>query len=283
MEKHEFDAWKTIELISDPIKVEQSRLFASDNDGYSKIYPRSNEDLNYIFRNFDVRDKNVLTVLSSSDQVFASYYLGAKNVDAFDINCLTEYYYYLRKWLIEYREEYYPDFGKIIFDSSWISSLLKLVSCSSAKEERAYKYWSLYVLGVADLDGASVFNYSHCKYNKVIDDLSVMKELLRDRELNFTREDIGGKIKKDKKYQVIIISNILEYITFDMERLGRVRDNLFDILEDDGQIIASHFMDCNTAPTELEVFSKKFKFNDFQDSSIAKNSYSAGGYCYTKK
>ena len=58
----------------------------------------------------DIRDKNVMTVLASSDQLFTFNSLGAKEVDAFDHNILTIYYYYLRKWSIKYNDQLYPEF-----------------------------------------------------------------------------------------------------------------------------------------------------------------------------
>ena len=68
---------------------------------FRRIYVSSNEQLDAVFRGFDFKDKDVLSVLGSSDHVFSEYYLGAKSVTAFDINELTKYYYYLRKWLLE--------------------------------------------------------------------------------------------------------------------------------------------------------------------------------------
>lgn len=280
MEKYEHDVKKTIELLNDLNKLNRSSLFASDSDGYAEIYAKSNEDLKSLFKNFSVKDKNVLSVLASGDQVFAAYYLGAKSVDTFDLNYLTEYYYYLRKWLMEYKGELYPDLDRVMEDSTWISELLELVNCFGVKEEMAYKYWSLYTEQAVGRIGASIFKFSWVEYDNVVNDVLQMRELLRNKELNFTQENISETIDKSKKYDVIILSNILEYFSFDIGRLKRVRDNLFDILEDDGQIVASHLMDYNTAPSEVEVFSSKFEHREFLPGN---SNFFSGGYCYTKK
>ena len=70
---------------------------------FKRIYTTSNEQLDAVFRGFDLKDKDILSVLGSSDHVFSEYYLGAKSVTAFDVNELTKYYYYLRKWSLIYR------------------------------------------------------------------------------------------------------------------------------------------------------------------------------------
>ncbi len=51
-------------------------------ENYSKIYYRSNEDLEKLFQNFSVKDKDVYTVLASSDQYLYAKYLGTKSVDS---------------------------------------------------------------------------------------------------------------------------------------------------------------------------------------------------------
>lgn len=280
VEKYEYDVLKTMELLNDLGKLKRSSLFNSDNEGYAEIYTKSNENLKDLFKYFSVKDKNVLSVLASSDHVFTAYYLGAKSVDTFDLNYLTEYYYYLRKWLIEYKGEFHPDIDRVMEDSSWIKELLVLVNYLGAKEEIAYKYWSLYTEQMVGKTGASIFKFSCGKYETVVDDVLKMRNLLRNKELHFIQENISETIDKSKKYDVIILSNILEYFSYDIGRLERVRDNLFDILEDDGQIIASHLMDCCTAPSEVEVFSSKFKHRDFLPEN---SNFFTGGYCYTKK
>ena len=60
-----------------------------------KMYKGTNENLTKIFRRYDFKDKDVLSVLSSSDQMMSSYYLGASNVDTFDRNFTPYLFFYL--------------------------------------------------------------------------------------------------------------------------------------------------------------------------------------------
>ena len=50
----------------------------------------------------------MLSVLASSDQVLSCYYCKAKSIDTFDKVLLTLFYYYLRKWVILYQNQFYP-------------------------------------------------------------------------------------------------------------------------------------------------------------------------------
>lgn len=64
---------------------------------FQQVYSFSNENLVSALQNFNVRDQECLCVQASSDQVLDLYALGAKSIDTFDINPLTEPYFYLKK------------------------------------------------------------------------------------------------------------------------------------------------------------------------------------------
>jgi len=77
--------------------------------GCNQIYKNTNERLKDIYEQFDFSQKDVFSVLSSSDQVFSAYYFGANNVDTFDNNWTTYYYFYLKKWYLMYYHEHIID------------------------------------------------------------------------------------------------------------------------------------------------------------------------------
>ena len=60
--------------------------FGKEIPGYGRVYYRTNEDLDTIYRDLDFHKKKVLSVLASGDQVFTARYLGAEQVDSFDKN-----------------------------------------------------------------------------------------------------------------------------------------------------------------------------------------------------
>lgn len=82
--------------------------FHSKKDRYHDlVFYNSNENLRKLFSGIDLKDKEILSVLASSDQLFYFYDNGTKLVDTFDKNKLTFYYFYLRKWFIQYKNKYY--------------------------------------------------------------------------------------------------------------------------------------------------------------------------------
>ena len=58
---------------------------------YNLVYRNSNENLGEYFKHFPIKNGNVLTILSSGDQVLQSVYCGAKNIYTFDYNPLAIY------------------------------------------------------------------------------------------------------------------------------------------------------------------------------------------------
>ena len=68
-----------------------------NKDLFDFIYPFCNENIKELLSYFSLRDKDCLSVLASTDQVFDMYLKGAKSITTFDINNLTKYYYKLKK------------------------------------------------------------------------------------------------------------------------------------------------------------------------------------------
>ena len=105
--------------------VSRMITFGKKVDGYGQIFYQTNEDLIDPYLDVDFKDKKVLSVLGSGDQIFTSRYLEAETTDAFDFNRLSIYYFYLRLWSLQYRNQLYP---KILDgDNTWLLSLLQMV------------------------------------------------------------------------------------------------------------------------------------------------------------
>lgn len=78
------------------IFVEQKNPFNSNGP----VYAFTNEALNQYMKNYDFEGKSVLASLGSGDFALNSYLLGASEVETFDINQFTYYFYQLKKALI---------------------------------------------------------------------------------------------------------------------------------------------------------------------------------------
>lgn len=68
---------------------------ANKNQFY-KLYPFATENIKGYINEFELKNKNLLTVGSSGDQVFNALYLDCHNVTLFDINAFSKYYFFLK-------------------------------------------------------------------------------------------------------------------------------------------------------------------------------------------
>ena len=248
-------------------------------DNYSKIYFASNEKLDKIFSNVDIKDKNVLTVLGSGDQAFHLYNRGARHVDVFDKNKLTLFYYYLRRWVIQYLNAFYPETN---LRNIYIKKLLKKVEPRTIEELDAYNYWSEYINFFEAFNTEKLllksFNYS----SNEISDLSIIKRKIEEDDFSFYDFDISGDISLDRKYDIIYKSNVSDHISKEKAIFEKYRDNLYDLLEDDGVIVSSNVVFKEPSNIERVVFSEKFDFQMFPGYIHSLND-PPRGYVYKKK
>lgn len=248
---------------------------------YNSIYFHSNEHLKDIFDQIDVKGKNCLSVLGSGDQAFYMFDRDAESVDLFDINKLAIYYYYLRVWAIKYLDRFYPD---NYIDKDFVLNLLRYVKVSNKLEKFAYDYWMKYAYGFENykkdiLEG--LFIIGNNPYLNKLDDLSRVKSRLNDC-INFFNMDLSDEIiPREKKYDIIYTSNIIDYL-HSLYRISVYRHNLFDLLNDDGMIVVTHVTNSYRKGEEALLFDRYFDVKEL-DKVYHDYEYKCPGYVYTKK
>ncbi|MBR1937300.1 MAG: hypothetical protein IJ842_06395 [Bacilli bacterium] len=251
-------------------------------------YYKSNENLKDLFNSFSVLDKDVLSVLSSSDHLLYSYYYGASNVDSFDINEFTKYYFYMRKWGLLYNNDYYPKKSLFTSYNKYFEKLLDKVDTIYDKEFEARDFWYLYLDRLKKSGNKMILNDYVYPYDNVIRDTNRLTSILKDKELTFYNVNMCDDVSSiRKKYDVIIMSNILEYYSIDHKSLVGFRDNLYGLLKDDGKVICSNLIKCNDdfdKIIERKVFNELFEYKNLNESySYYTDSYTPVGYQYIKK
>ena len=173
--------------------LQKALLEDKKSKAYNTIYFKANEHVNEILSNFDIRNKNVLTVLGSGDQTFHFLNKGAKNVDTFDINGITIYYYYLRVWAIKYLNKYYLN---DLDEFNW-NELKRKIETSSLEEHQAVRFWDLF--------------FKKLKYHQIFEkDLTICENEIKDlseliKRLNCSKQDFYNIDISQKKYQIIAI------------------------------------------------------------------------------
>lgn len=250
---------------------------------FKTIFYCSNEDLSSLFKNFDFKDKHVLCVAASSDQYFHCLDHGASDIDLFDINKLTKYYVYLRRWIIKYCGTYYPDYDKLIDSKDFLKKLLVKVNACSKEEQDVYEFWRLFSLSNCSLE--NLFNKPNVrKCNEIIntDGLTKVLDVSNFDFINFDLSD--DSYISDKKYDVIIVSNILEHFGLDDLKIINIKENLGKLLNDDGMVICSYVY--TTDFDSPRVHERKIFDDEFSCEQIL-TTYNGNdmpiGYVYTKK
>lgn len=240
--------------------------------GYDYVYYKNNEKILDDILSYSYDDKDILSVLSSSDQVLTFRALGAHKVDTFDFNRLTIYYYYLRKWAIKYMKDLYPN----IYDNNYIKLLLSKVKASDELEIKALCFFKKHIKENSNLvklfynidlqpEGESAFKDASM-VRKFIDDKLVFNNLnlfSKDNNINNT-------------YDYIFISNILEWARGDINKLKIARDNLSRQLNNNGIILCTKLVNRKNTDinSEKEIFNSDFVYNEAIDNKL---------YTYTKR
>lgn len=253
-----------------------SRVIMDDKiiAGYDKVYYQINEDINDVLLGEDFTDKDVLSVLASADQYFMFKALDAKNVDAFDFNRLTMYYYFLRKWSIKYNNDVYPD---IIYDDSYVENLLEKVEVSSDLEKKALDFFKRHVSNGSNFSKLFYDVDAQPYGNTLFQNVRQLKKIV-DSDFTFYNMDLfrNNRDLITKKYDYLYISNILDWAREDSSKITIAKDNLLSLLKDNGKVICSRLVNRSKSGvlSEREIFDENFQLHEFSDGK---------NYMYIKK
>ena len=242
------------------------------------VYFNSNERLNSIFGHFDFNEKEIFSVLGSGDQAFNLINRGASRVDLFDRNNNTFYYFYLRLWAIKYLNLYY--FKE--WDSDTINNLLKKVDPSDINENKALYFWK-WMIRSSLFDNcwslSFIRDYSYMQYN-TINDIGCLSKLLESKSFKFDNIDLTDRIKFEKKYDYVVLSNIVEWLDkSNNDEICNFSHNIYDLLRNDGIAICSVLRRNSRDKRARDVLCNDFDIHKF---NCDENTYYPG-YYLTKK
>ena len=220
-----------------------NELFSS----FGKMYPMTSENIKGTYELFDLKDKDVLSVISSGDHIFSAILNGAKSVTGFDVNYLTEYYYHFKKAMIEtydldkfkevllyniipigrIKEKWYEEFRDTI-DDKYRIFWDEIVKYSLNKE------LPLDSLILACPNYFNLIDYlSEEKYNKLKENLGYVKT-------DFIHSDLLHLDKHlERKYDFMFFSNISDYIGINKTKeLSKIK--LMGNLKENGTIVYAY-------------------------------------------
>ena len=219
---------------------------------YSPFYRYTTENLDFYYQLFPSL-KNYLTVAGSGDQVLNAISYGAKNIYAFDINCLCKYLLALKIAAIKRLSpqkfiKFFNDFSKRYFD--------KLVP---ALKEDDLKYWTSVFdnyprefINLFIFSGPVISKRMISKVNTYLKghNYYMVREKVDNTQVKFINsslEELPSKLD-NTKFNAISLSNIYDYLDFTtlpstnraQNFLEFIRLNLLPRITNNGMIMASY-------------------------------------------
>lgn len=206
---------------------EKTPLFGQEQ--YQSIYMFTTENLKGVINTLDIKDKDILTVSSSGDHIFNMLLKGAKSIETYDINLFSKHYFYFKESAIRTltKEEFICFFfGKNLsfreqrFDEGIYLKILKNIKDSDSKFffdvlGRSIGSKKLFKSELFLRNYYSKNTYIKCNdYLKDNDSYKKLQQILDSYDYKFYNLNIFDDISiiKNKKYDIIYLSNILDRI-----------------------------------------------------------------------
>ncbi len=241
----------------------------NDFEGYQKLYYQTNENVTDYLNLVDISNKeNALCVAGSGDQTFSLIYKGINEIDLFDLNKFTEYFILGLKnaMILKYNyQEYIDTLNKLIRQMTKPSEINEIISDLLLYMDEPYKTFWQTILNYnwqlqKELNIHTNFMYGlnvnaglkiipqFCPFLTSEEDYNKLKNKLSNVNIQFTYCN-GIDLSKtfNKKYDLILLSNILDYVytcwgnNWPMQNLNNYIANLQKLLKSSG-IIFLHYI-----------------------------------------
>lgn len=265
---------------------------------YQRVYFGTNENIKEYLNLVDFNDKSTaLSVMASGDHIFNLINKGIKTIDTFDTNALTEYlclglkYAMIKKYSYN---EYLNIYKKLVDDNTKLDDINDILTDLLKYMDTKYKkYWkkiisynyklqnkksniSLIYMLFINIENINCLKISNL-YLKNIEEYNKLKNKIDNANISFNNINATDLYKVfNKKYDFILLSNILDYFNkdyifnnrkFTADELRKYINNLKGILNDDGIIFLKYIFDYATSNYRR---SKIFMHSDIKDVDLEK-------------
>lgn len=282
-------------LVLEQVKKEHYNGLKINFSKYQKGFYWTNENINYYLNMFsNMPREKALTVIGSGDHVFNLVANGTKEIDAIDINYLTEYFALgLKKALIEKYDYYHflymmehiadrqislDELTQIIMDLlPYMELKYKIFWYEIANHNYIIQSQRKTNLNLIQMLYMNVYARNVIGNNTYLQDeysYNIFRNKLANARISFKGMDIADipeKIK-DKKYDLILLSNCLDYIDtrwgkdWPKEKLEEYLKSLEKISNDDATIFYKYiinFMDGNEIKPDV-CYDSTLTFEDVE-------------------
>lgn len=254
------------------------------------IYPFTTENIKGYMSNLDLKDKSIITVGSSADQVINSFLYGSKDITLFDINPFTKYYFELKKagiLLLEFNS-FYEFFSNNI--NSFNIKTYSLLRNNLSKETKLF--WdSLFNSYDSYFFRDKLFSKDErtlktlVKYNPYMNEinygtLKTTIDGLNPVFINTSLDEISKKV--NKKYDYIFLSNISSYLNlYTKENISKFINTIKDltnILNKSGSIYLAYIYDRIKNKIDDDILTDISFMNYIFDNKITEHTFESISY-----
>ena len=228
---------------------------------YFRLYPFTNENIDSYMQFFNLKDKSLLTVGSSSDQAINASLAKCRDITICDICPLTEYFYYLKlaSLLILDREDFLNFLCKNQRNVGYNRHLLTKKTFNIIKNTlkslnyESYYIWEYIFSNYSKKDINELFrhdindikNIIYCnRYLKNDYNYIHTRESIMNTSVNFINEDIT-KLSVNKSFGNIWLSNVAQNLF--SQDIKMMIDNCNRLLDNNGKMLLCYFW--NTSMT----------------------------------
>lgn len=290
------------ELSIDINNAKQQIINSYEQELFDYIYPFCNENIKEFLSYFNLKDKDCLSVLASSDQIFDMHLKGAKSITSFDINKLTIYYYCLKKAAImaglsfeDYKEffcfeeyknhhsnnnvfSYYMfNIIKKYLDQDSYTFWVQLYNCFSAKEIRVPFSLFTYDEPSNEILEKTVGYFNEESYRE-------LQSNIHKLDIKFIHTNIKSlPVYLDSKFDFMYFSNIIQYcdsLFKDYENIDSINNKkmklmkvksvltyLAKYLNDNGYMVAGYLYEPKYIDQDISIFDKQLRSEVFKEDN----------------
>lgn len=251
---------------------------------FNKIYAFTTERISGYIEYFDLNNKSLLTVGSSSDQVLNAFYYGCRDITLLDINPFIEEFFNLKKTAIEQLD--YQDFFKFMSLEGYVFKNYKAFNkktfyslADKIEDDNSKLFWKYLFDNEKDSairrnlfsgDSPSIIELQHYnKYLETEENYNELKNKIKNLKPKFIVNNIYN-YHLNKKYDNIFLSNIADYN--EVFQTVDLVQKLEKQLNDNGKLLISYLYqtDLNTDYEEdyCKIYNLEETLNLFREADI---------------
>ena len=196
---------------------------------FSWIYLFTNENISGFYKKLDFNKKNILTVTGSGDHALNAYLSGANTVESFDMNLISKHISELKIAAIKSisREDFIIFFTRFInkyrSNKRFFNHDIYFTKIRNNLKEEYLEFWDYFFnkYNKEEIIGSLLFSDDCLPLDGIIgvndylkndENYYKLRKIMLNKEIIYYDMDIKELPKINKKYDLVILSNIASYL-----------------------------------------------------------------------